>query len=185
MPLKAVILARAVDAVTSWGWIETWFLNTWIIKLSEQWLIIAHRLHVSQLHMQDTQLWALAPSLTRCRGCSAAEWPHLWRGKRINTSRIIWEWAQWMPVKFNKRATCPDTRDSLLLGTCEPPTLTHMEWLRISMSYFLGSGQVCYCCLLASHMDPCGYVYFSMLTGVHWFSFFPLQVNFFSFVIAL
>ena len=35
MPLKAVILARAVNAVTSWGWIETWFLNSWIIKLSE------------------------------------------------------------------------------------------------------------------------------------------------------
>lgn len=52
MLLKAVILARAVDAVTGWGWIETWFLNSWLIKLSEPSLIIAHRLHVSQLHTQ-------------------------------------------------------------------------------------------------------------------------------------
>ena len=176
MPLKAVILARAVNAVTSWGWIETWFLNSWIIKLSEQWLIIAHRLHISQLHTQDTQLWALAPSLTRCRGCSAAQWPRIWRGKRVNTSRIIGKWAQWMPVKCNERAPCPDTRACLLLGTCEPPPRTYMEWLKISMSYFLGSGQVCCSCLLASHVDTCGYVYFSMLNGVHWFSFFPLQL---------
>jgi len=111
-----------------------------------------------------------------CKGSSAAQWPNIWRGKRINTSRIIWEWAQWMPVKFNKRAPCPDPRACLLLGTCEPPALIYMEWLKISMSYFLGWGQVCCSCLLASHMGPCGYVYFSMPNGVHWFGFFLLQL---------
>lgn len=52
MLLKAVILARAVDAMTGWGWIETWFLHSWIIKISEPSLIIVHRLHIFQLHTQ-------------------------------------------------------------------------------------------------------------------------------------
>lgn len=49
MLLKAVILARAADAVTGWGWMETWLLNSWIMKISEPSLIITHRLHISQL----------------------------------------------------------------------------------------------------------------------------------------
>lgn len=42
MLLKVVILAKAVDAVTGWGWMETWFLNSGIMKISEPSLPTGH-----------------------------------------------------------------------------------------------------------------------------------------------
>lgn len=65
MLFKAVILARAVDAVTGGGWIESCFLNSWIMKISEPSLIVAHRLHVSH-------------SMHRTQGCEtqAGSVPH-------------------------------------------------------------------------------------------------------------
>lgn len=65
MLLKAVILARAADAVTGWGWMETWLLNSWIMKISEPSLIIAHRLHISQLHTQSTMRTCRAETAAR------------------------------------------------------------------------------------------------------------------------
>lgn len=89
-----------------------------------------------------------------------------------------------MPVKCTKGPPV-QTPGLVSDGTCEPPPRTYMEWLKkISMSYFLGSGQVCCSCSSCQPRDTCGYVYFSMLNGVHWFSFFPLQLIFL-FVIAL
>lgn len=44
--------------MTGGGWLETWFLNSWIIKISEPSLITAHNLNFRVSHSEHAHMEA-------------------------------------------------------------------------------------------------------------------------------
>lgn len=82
MPLKAVILVRATDAVTGRGWLVTWSLNTWIIKISEPSLITAHNLNFQASHLEH--MCAEADSVPVVQETFGGSWAMLLQWRKQN-----------------------------------------------------------------------------------------------------